>query len=370
MAPRSGATACYALGRSTGTRADSTPLTKRPESSVEKRLASSTASLRITATGVPRLPSNSNPAIRNTVRSIAGIRARVQPRACSEMASSRRALFASTPSTRNVVRSSGSEICAANTSAAGIPFVSASYSSIIARSRESERSSSTGRVRRRDTSDPGDVIAAASIGPDAVARVDEQRDLHDETCLERRRLSCARHTIALDTRFGVGDGQLDRGRNLDRDDLTLVERDDRDRLLNHVVGGVAERSRCNMQLVVVVGVHEHVLVAVAIEKLHVLLLQQRLLDSDTGVERSIEHIARLDVAQLGAHERAAFAGLDVLELDDLEEPVVELQCDSVLQVVGGDGGHGESFGDAVSTRHPLSVTTTRSSTRIPPNRSR
>ncbi len=96
----------------------------------------------------------------------------------------------------------------------------------------------------------------------------------------------------------------------------------------------------------------------------------RLLDAHTGVERAVEDVAVLDVAQLGAHERATLAWLDVLELDHLEQPVVELEGDSVLQVVGGDGGHGESFGDAVSTRHPLSVTTTRSSTRMPPNPSR
>ena len=60
----------------------------------------------------------------------------------------------------------------------------------------------------------------------------------------------------------------------------------------------------------------------------------------------------LHVAQLGAHERATLARLDVLELDDLEQAVVELERDPVLQVVGGDGRHGESLGDAVSARQP------------------
>ena len=56
-------------------------------------------------------------------------------------------------------------------------------------------------------------------------------------------------------------------------------------------------------------------------------------------------LPRLDVAELGAHERTALAGLDVLELDDLEQAVVELERDAGLQVVGGDGGHGVSLGD-------------------------
>jgi len=42
--------------------------------------------------------------------------------------------------------------------------------------------------------------------------VHEQRDLHDETGLQRRGLARARHTIALDARFGLGDRQLDRRR--------------------------------------------------------------------------------------------------------------------------------------------------------------
>ena len=43
-----------------GTSADSTPLTKRPESSVEKRLASSTASSSTTATGTSGRSTSSN----------------------------------------------------------------------------------------------------------------------------------------------------------------------------------------------------------------------------------------------------------------------------------------------------------------------
>ena len=73
-------------------------------------------------------------------------------------------------------------------------------------------------------------------------------------------------------------------------------------------------------------------------------VEDRLLDPDAGVERALEHVAGAQVAQLGAHERPALAGLDVLELDDLEQPVVELERDPVLQVVGGDGRHGASFG--------------------------
>ena len=45
--------------------------------------------------------------------------------------------------------------------------------------------------------------------------------------------------------------------------------------------------------------------------------------------------------QLRAHERAALAGLDVLELDDAPDVAVELDVHPVLELVRVDGlGHG------------------------------
>ena len=160
------------------------------------------------------------------------------------------------------------------------------------------------------------------------------------------------HTVALHTRLGLGDRQLDRGRDLDRDDVALEEGDLGRHALDHVVGGVAERDRRDVHLVVRVVVHEHVVVAVAVQELHLLAVDDRLLDPDAGVEGAVEHVAVLHVAQLGAHEGAALAGLDVLELDDLEQAVVELERDPGLQVVGGDGRHGVSLGNSVRIRQP------------------
>ena len=67
-------------GRSSGTSADRTPLTKRPLSSVEKRLASSTASSMHDGDGhVGALEPARRPPRRSTLRSSTGMRASVQP---------------------------------------------------------------------------------------------------------------------------------------------------------------------------------------------------------------------------------------------------------------------------------------------------
>ena len=91
-----------------------------------------------------------------------------------------------------------------------------------------------------------------------------------------------------------------------------------------------------MQLVVGLVVHEHVVVALAVEELHLALVDDRLLDLLVGAERAVDHRAGADVLELRAHERAALARLHVLELDDGEEPLGEVEGHAVLQVVGGD----------------------------------
>ena len=55
-----------------------------------------------------------------------------------------------------------------------------------------------------------------------------------------------------------------------------------------------------------------------------------------GAERAVDHGAVGGAAQLGAHERPALAGLDVLELEDLEDGAADLDVVAVLELVGRD----------------------------------
>ena len=55
-----------------------------------------------------------------------------------------------------------------------------------------------------------------------------------------------------------------------------------------------------------------------------------------GAEGLVDHVAVVGAAQLGAHERPALAGLDVLELEDLEDGAVDLDVVAVLELVGAD----------------------------------
>ena len=51
-------------------------------------------------------------------------------------------------------------------------------------------------------------------------------------------------------------------------------------------------------------------------------------------ERPVDHVAVGGPAQLRAHERPALAGLDVLELEDLEDRAVDLDVVAVLELIG------------------------------------
>ena len=53
-----------------------------------------------------------------------------------------------------------------------------------------------------------------------------------------------------------------------------------------------------------------------------------------GAERAVDHGAVARAAQLRAHERAALAGLDVLELDDLEDGALDVDVVAVAELVG------------------------------------
>ena len=192
--------------------------------------------------------------------------------------------------------------------------------------------------------------------------------LHDEPGLERRRLARAGHPVALDARFGLANLELHRGGKLDTDDLVAVQLQHDRRAVDDVVRRLTERTRTDLALVVRRVVHEDEVAAVAVQVLHVALVDDRLLDLLRGAKRAVDHRARARVLQSRADERAALAGLDVLEVDHGEQALGKVEGHAVLQVVGGDGHvrRSRSFDACVRGRQPSAVTTTVSSMRTPP----
>jgi hypothetical protein len=91
-----------------------------------------------------------------------------------------------------------------------------------------------------------------------------------------------------------------------------------------------------VHLVVGLRVHEHQRATLAVEVLHLALVDHRERDLLVRAERAVDDRTAPEVLEARAHERATLARLDVLELDDGHEPLGEVQRHAVLQVVGGD----------------------------------
>ena len=98
------------------------------------------------------------------------------------------------------------------------------------------------------------------------------------------------------------------------------------------------------ELLVGLLVHEVRVGAVGVEELHLARLGAHGAELLAGAERAVDHGAVGGAAQLGADERAALAGLDVLELEDLEDGALDLDVIAVLELVRGDHVRCDSLG--------------------------
>ena len=139
--------------------------------------------------------------------------------------------------------------------------------------------------------------------------------------------------VAGEAGLGLDDREVDRHRQLDADRLALVARP----VERHPVLEVLRRSRPSWsagehELVVRVGVHEVVVVAVAVQELDRPLLHRRARPLRPGLERALDGLAALDVAQRDADLGRAAAHLDVVVVEDLPELAVELDGDALLAV--------------------------------------
>src|SRR5215218_80871 len=181
------------------------------------------------------------------------------------------------------------------------------------------------------------VRARARVDLDLVADVHEQRDVHGRARLERRRLVAAPGGgVALHAGLGVGDLELDGSRELEVRGLVVDEQQvDGLARLDPLEGALDARLR-DRELLVRALVHEVRVRAVGVEELHLARLGPDRPELLSGPERPVDHRTVGRPTELRADERAALAGLDVLELEDLEDRALDLDVVAVLELVRGD----------------------------------
>jgi acetyl-CoA carboxylase biotin carboxyl carrier protein len=93
--------------------------------------------------------------------------------------------------------------------------------------------------------------------------------------------------------------------------------------------------RGERDLIVRVEIHE-VIAVVLVEELHALFFEIDELDLLTGSKRVVDDPAEPHVLELGPHEGAALARLDVLEVDDRVRRPVEVDLEPLLELRRGD----------------------------------
>jgi hypothetical protein len=106
--------------------------------------------------------------------------------------------------------------------------------------------------------------------------------------------------------------------------LAAVELDLDDRVGQDVVDGVAEHLAVDVNLLEALRVHEVERVAVGVEILHIVLVENRALDVLFSAELVVDERAGPDVARAALHEPAFVAGGQVMEIENPQQVVADL----------------------------------------------
>src|SRR5829696_1856503 len=186
---------------------------------------------------------------------------------------------------------------------------------------------------------PRDVLAAAGVDPDPLPLLDEERHLDDYARLEGGRLGAAAGGgVTLEARVRLTHSQVHCAGGLGAG-WALVDKEKVDvGVGRHPPQSVADDRLRYLDLVVALIVHEDGGIARVVEELHLARLGAHRTELLPGLERLVDHRPVADPLELRAHEGAALAGLDVLELHDPEDGTPDLDVGAVPELVGADHG--------------------------------
>ena len=189
--------------------------------------------------------------------------------------------------------------------------------------------------------DAGDELAVAGVNLNDLALVEVHGDLDDSAGVDGGRLGGTLDGIALEARVGLDDGGLDEHRRGHAHELVVGEEQLAGVILAQPLGVLAHHILGNGNLLVGLVIHEDVVGAVVVEVLELTGGEHDALELGAGVAGVLDDAAALDVAGLVAHESAALARLDVLELDDGVDLVLNAETEAVLEVGGRDSRHSD-----------------------------
>ena len=171
-------------------------------------------------------------------------------------------------------------------------------------------------IREKARSDAGHIFARARINADCVAFVHEHRDLQGIAGLDGCGLGGVGSSVADDCGLANGDEKFDEVRGLDGEGRALEEFHRDCHILFDEIEGVLNLTVIERYLLIGLGVHKVIELAVVVEIFHILGLDVGEVEFFGGVECLSENYSADGVLHLGAAEIRALAGLDLLEVAD------------------------------------------------------
>ena len=164
--------------------------------------------------------------------------------------------------------------------------------------------------------------------------------------LGRGGLASAGLRVAGEARLRLDHCEIHGHGHLDPDRLALVARAIERHPVLEVLRGLTQLIGREDELVVRVVVHEVEIAVVAVEELDRPLLHGGARPFRPGLERALDGLAALDVAQGDADLRRSSTHLDVVVIEDLPELAVELDGDALLEFAGADHVVVDSWGQS------------------------
>src|SRR6266542_2463273 len=183
-----------------------------------------------------------------------------------------------------------------------------------------------------------EVFAGTGVYLEDVAGVHEEGDVGADAGLEFGGLGAALGGVAADPGVGLGDGELDGGGEFDADGLVAVHEEVAGGVFFEVIEGIAEMVPSEGELIVGIGVHEVVEVALSVQVLCGLALDAGAGKACASLDGLIDDMAGAEVTQLHADLGTAAADLEVLDLDHLVERAVDFEGGAFAEVAGLDHG--------------------------------
>ena len=151
---------------------------------------------------------------------------------------------------------------------------------------------------------------------DPLAHVKIHGNLHDSTGVDSRGLGTTLNGIALEARVGLGDLGLDEHGRINTHEVLVCIQKLANVILAQPLRIIADEIGRDRNLIVGLHIHEVVVIAIAVEILHLGSGEGNALELRASVAGLLDNTTSPEVLGLIANERTALARLDMLELDD------------------------------------------------------